>query len=131
MVMMMMNDNNNNENRDDGSLQGGGAVPPPPAAAPPAARDDHALDGAAPAATPAAAEATTAPPTPADDGLGSEDPDGESMQAETFDVNYSCLRCGTKVSGTELNRLPEIKCICGFRVFTKVRPQVVKSVRAI
>ena len=50
---------------------------------------------------------------------------------ETFDVVYSCLRCDTHVSNTELSRLPEIKCICGFRVFTKVRPPVVKTVKAI
>ena len=50
---------------------------------------------------------------------------------ETFDVIYSCLRCGTNVSNTELTRLPEIKCICGFRVFTKTRPPVVKTVKAI
>ena len=55
----------------------------------------------------------------------------DSPQAETFDVVYSCLRCGTNVSNTELSRLPEIKCICGFRVFTKVRPPVVKSVKAV
>lgn len=40
------------------------------------------------------------------------------------------MRCGTKVSQTELTRLPEIKCICGFRVFTKVRPPIVKTVKA-
>ncbi len=50
---------------------------------------------------------------------------------EAFDVIYSCLRCGTNVSNTELSRLPEIKCICGFRVFTKTRPPVVKTVKAI
>jgi len=50
---------------------------------------------------------------------------------ERFDVHYSCLRCGTVTSGTEISRLPEIKCICGFKVFTKVRPPVVKSVHAI
>ena len=50
---------------------------------------------------------------------------------ETFDVIYTCLRCGTNVSNTELSRLPEIKCICGFRVFTKARPPVVKPVKAI
>jgi len=50
---------------------------------------------------------------------------------EEFDVIYSCLRCNTKVSNSELNRLPEIKCICGFRVFTKVRPPIVKTVKAI
>ena len=48
-----------------------------------------------------------------------------------FDVLYSCLRCNTKVSNSELNRLPEIKCICGFRVFTKVRPPIAKTVKAI
>ncbi len=55
----------------------------------------------------------------------------EAAQAEIFDVVYSCLRCGTNVSNTDLSRLPEIKCICGFRVFTKVRPPVVKSVKAV
>ena len=55
----------------------------------------------------------------------------EETPEETFDVIYSCLRCDTHVSNTELSRLPEIKCICGFRVFTKVRPPVVKTVKAI
>ena len=55
----------------------------------------------------------------------------EETPTETFDVNYSCLRCATIVSNTELSRLPEIKCICGFRVFTKVRPPVVKTVKAV
>jgi DNA-directed RNA polymerase subunit P len=53
------------------------------------------------------------------------------IETEQFDVIYSCLRCNTKVSNSELNRLPEIKCICGFRVFTKVRPPIVKTVKAI
>ena len=48
-----------------------------------------------------------------------------------FEVIHSCLRCGTVVSNAELNRLPEIKCICGFRVFTKVRPPIVKTINAI
>ena len=55
----------------------------------------------------------------------------EEAPEETFDVIYSCLRCDTRVSNTELSRLPEIKCICGFRVFTKVRPPVVKTIKAI
>ena len=55
----------------------------------------------------------------------------DSVQAEKFDVFYSCLRCGIKVSNSELSRLPEIKCICGFRVFTKVRPPIVKTVKSI
>jgi len=55
----------------------------------------------------------------------------EETPVEAFDVNYACLRCATVVSNTELSRLPEIKCICGFRVFTKVRPPVVKTIKAI
>ena len=56
-----------------------------------------------------------------------ESPTSESQ----FDVIYSCLRCGTNVTNTELNRLPEIKCICGFRVFIKVRPPLVKTIKAL
>ncbi len=62
------------------------------------------------------------------------DVDAPAPQFETpekFDVIYSCLRCATDVSAVELERLPEIKCICGFRVFVKNRPPVVKSVRAV
>ena len=60
-----------------------------------------------------------------------EEFESEEIPVETFEVNYSCLRCGTVASNTELSRLPEIKCICGFRGFTKVRPPVVKTVKAI
>ena len=52
-------------------------------------------------------------------------------ETEKFDVIYSCLRCNTNVSSSELDKLPEIKCICGFRVFIKVRPPIVKTVKAI
>lgn len=60
-----------------------------------------------------------------------ETPLSEPAPSEKFDVIYSCLRCGTTVPNSELSRLPEIKCICGFRVFIKVRAPVVKSVKAI
>ena len=63
------------------------------------------------------------------------EPDGDVLdnvpETEKFDVKYSCLRCGTEVSNIELSRLPEIKCICGFRVFSKLRPPIVKTVKAI
>ena len=69
------------------------------------------------------------------DETGDESNDIESVndvtEDEKFDVVYSCLRCATNVSSTELSRLPEIKCICGFRVFTKVRPPIVKTVKAV
>jgi len=69
------------------------------------------------------------------DETGSELTDTESInditEDEKFDVVYSCLRCATNVSSSELSRLPEIKCICGFRVFTKVRPPIVKTMKAV
>tara|TARA_B100000029_G_scaffold144041_1_gene139261 strand:- start:355 stop:579 length:225 start_codon:yes stop_codon:yes gene_type:complete len=50
---------------------------------------------------------------------------------EKYDVIYKCLRCGTENNNSELSVLPEIKCICGFRVFLKVRSPIVKEVKAI
>ncbi len=61
----------------------------------------------------------------------STEPIEATAPEEKFDVIYSCLRCGTTVPNSELSRLPEIKCICGFRVFTKVRAPIVKSIKAI
>jgi len=55
----------------------------------------------------------------------------EEIPEDKFDVVYRCLRCGNQSMLTELNRLPEIKCICGFRVFTKERSGLVKTVKAI
>ena len=48
-----------------------------------------------------------------------------------YDAQYSCLRCGTSVSNLELERLPEIKCICGFRIFIKLRSEGIKKIKAI
>ncbi|MFQ5573464.1 MAG: RNA polymerase Rbp10 [Nitrosopumilaceae archaeon] len=61
----------------------------------------------------------------------SSEPLETTAPVEKFDVIYSCLRCGTTVPNSELSRLPEIKCICGFRVFTKVRAPIVKSIKAV
>ena len=63
--------------------------------------------------------------------IESTEPIEATAPEEKFDVIYSCLRCGTTVPNSELSRLPEIKCICGFRVFTKVRTPIVKSIKAI
>ena len=52
-------------------------------------------------------------------------------ESEKFDTVYTCLRCGTKVNNSELSLLPEIKCICGFKVFIKLRPPIVKSIKAV
>lgn len=52
-------------------------------------------------------------------------------QGEASAVAYECIRCGTRVTNEELKRLPEIKCICGFRVFRKSRPPIVKQIKAV
>ncbi len=46
------------------------------------------------------------------------------------DVLYECMRCGTAVTNIELSKLPEIKCICGFRVFRKGRQPIVKQLKS-
>ena len=46
---------------------------------------------------------------------------------------YECVKCGAKVALDELElRGGGIKCtICGYRVLKKLRPPVVKRVRAV
>ncbi len=69
----------------------------------------------------AAAAAGAAPTTPA-----SEQP------VKVFPgAVYECVRCGTRTTQEELSTLPEVKCICGYRVFRKVRPSVVKQIKAV
>lgn len=55
----------------------------------------------------------------------------EEQQSALGNVFYECMRCGTNVSVEELGRLPELKCICGFRVFRKARPPIVKQIKAV
>jgi DNA-directed RNA polymerase subunit RPC12/RpoP len=44
---------------------------------------------------------------------------------------YECARCGTRVSGKELSRLPEPTCAnCGYKIFRKVRGPAAKQVKA-
>jgi DNA-directed RNA polymerase subunit P len=46
-------------------------------------------------------------------------------------VILECMNCGARVSFEQLAITPEIKCPnCGYRVLKKVRPPVVKSVKA-
>ncbi|MFQ5920964.1 MAG: RNA polymerase Rbp10 [Nitrososphaerales archaeon] len=55
----------------------------------------------------------------------------ESQSEEAGNVIYECMRCGTGVGAEELRKLPEIKCICGFRVFRKARAPIVKQLKAV
>lgn len=80
---------------------------------------------------PAQAAAAAEPEAPAE-GAGYGADDGEEIERPPqFEVHYTCMRCGTDVSSAELDRLPEIKCICGYKVFVKVRPPIVKTVSAL
>ncbi len=72
----------------------------------------------------------SAPPPPI--APAPETPPKEAAPPKVFAAAvYECVRCGTKTTQEELARLPEVKCICGYRVFKKVRPMVVKQIKAI
>ncbi len=46
-------------------------------------------------------------------------------------VSYICVRCGEKMSYDQIMTTPEVKCLnCGYRVLKKIRPAVVKTVKA-
>jgi DNA-directed RNA polymerase subunit P len=51
---------------------------------------------------------------------------------EQAGIVYECIRCGARVPSEELElRGGEIKCIiCGYRILKKVKPPVVKRVKA-
>ena len=46
-------------------------------------------------------------------------------------ILYECVSCSIIVPLEELNKLPEIKCICGYRILKKIRPSVVKQIKSI
>jgi len=55
----------------------------------------------------------------------------EEEKSEITGIHYECLSCGSKVTLEELALTPEIKCpYCGYRVLKKVRPPIVKRIRA-
>ncbi|MGC8600420.1 MAG: hypothetical protein ACP5LX_05150 [Nitrososphaeria archaeon] len=51
-------------------------------------------------------------------------------EEEKTGILFVCMRCGRKTPLSELESLPEIKCICGFRVLKKDRPPMVRQVKA-
>lgn len=53
-------------------------------------------------------------------------------EKKTGGLVYECVRCGAKVSSDELElRGGGIKCtFCGYRILKKIRPPVVKRIRA-
>ena len=55
----------------------------------------------------------------------------ETSERTFGEIEYECVRCGTKVTSEQLAQLPEIKCICGYRILKKTRAPVVKQVKSI
>jgi DNA-directed RNA polymerase subunit P len=62
----------------------------------------------------------------------------DTAQQETVPRNrnpgglfYECINCGSRLSADQLAMTPEIKCpFCGYRILRKVRPPIVKHVKA-
>ncbi|MCK5628383.1 hypothetical protein KAI12_02860 [Candidatus Bathyarchaeota archaeon] len=54
------------------------------------------------------------------------------MQMEKAGIVFECIRCGAKVPSEEIElRGGEVKCIiCGYRILKKIKPPVVKRVKA-
>jgi len=55
------------------------------------------------------------------------------MAEEKVSLVYECVRCGAKITTEELElRGGTIKCTqCGYRVLKKIRPPIVKRVKAV
>ena len=46
-------------------------------------------------------------------------------------IIYECINCNFRVTSEELATVPEIKCpSCGYRILKKLRPPIVKRVKA-
>ena len=46
-------------------------------------------------------------------------------------VIFKCVQCGNTISQEQLSLMLEIKCpACGYRVLRKIRPPIVKRVKA-
>ena len=44
---------------------------------------------------------------------------------------YECINCGSRITADQLAMTPEIKCpYCGYRILRKIRPPIVKHVKA-
>jgi DNA-directed RNA polymerase subunit P len=55
----------------------------------------------------------------------------EEKEQPVTGILYQCISCGEKLTMDQLAMTPEIKCpFCGYRVLKKVRPPVVKRVKA-
>ncbi len=55
----------------------------------------------------------------------------EESEQRPAGIMYECISCGQRLTADQLSMTPEIKCpYCGYRVLRKVRPPIVKRVKA-
>ncbi len=55
----------------------------------------------------------------------------EEKEQPPAGIAYECINCSAKLTADQLAMTPEIKCpFCGYRILKKVRPPVVKRVKA-
>lgn len=80
-----------------------------------------------------AGNSKTPNPTESGDAAG---PPAEPVPTEEIAVKvfpgatFECVRCGTRFSGEELAKLPELTCTtCGYKIFRKVRGQTTKTLK--
>ncbi len=70
----------------------------------------------------------------ADPEVGSEPAQAETpppRERNPGGLFYECINCGSKLTADQLAMTPEIKCpFCGYRILRKVRPPIVKHVKA-
>ena len=63
--------------------------------------------------------------------MSAEESAKKEEAGETGGIQYECVSCGTKVTAEQLAVTPEIKCpICGYRILKKVRPPIVRHLKA-
>jgi len=63
--------------------------------------------------------------------MSEEEPSKEEKPEKTGGIEYECVSCGARVTAEQLAVTPEIKCpICGYRILKKVRPPIVRHVKA-
>jgi DNA-directed RNA polymerase subunit P len=62
----------------------------------------------------------------------SEEETAKEEEAKTAGgIEYECASCAARVTAEQLAVTPEIKCpICGYRILKKVRPPIVRHVKA-
>jgi DNA-directed RNA polymerase subunit RPC12/RpoP len=57
--------------------------------------------------------------------------EGEKPKQILSEAIFECTRCGTRVSGKDLSKPPELTCAnCGYKIFRKVRGPTAKQIRA-